>query len=461
MLTNLRIKNFKAWRDTGDIALAPLTVLFGANSSGKSSLHQFLMLLRQTAESSDRRRVLHTGDAGTPVDLGSYSQLVHDGDTDSALEFELGWRRRGVLDLEYPREERTFSGHDLTFDATIRATDETPPRLNVHEYGYRLSEGGISQLAVRSTRAGSDDYSLEADTIDLVKTLGRKWPVSAPGHFHAFPDDVTARYQSVEFTSDLTLALEEQLSMLNYLGPLRQKPNRLYRWSGEEVSDVGWRGERTVEALLAGQGRRISRGPNMRYQGLQAVVARWLKQLGVIEDFSVTPIGAGRDEYEVRVRTTRSGPEVLLTDVGFGVSQVLPVVVESFYAEPGSTVIMEQPEIHLHPAVQAGLADLFIEAISSREYGQPRRTQMIIESHSEHLLRRLLRRIAEGTVDPSDVACFFVSPGRNGSSIEPLQVDEYGDVRNWPQDFFGDQSGDLIAQTRAARDRRRAAREQP
>lgn len=460
MLTNLRIKNFKAWQDTGDIALAPLTILFGTNSSGKSSLHQFLMLLRQTAESSDRRRVLHTGDPGTPVDLGSYSQLVHDGDTASALEFELGWKRRGVLELEYPREDRTFSGHELTFNATIKATEETPPRLNIQEYGYQLSEDGASQLAVRSTRVRSDDYSLEADPIDLVKTLGRKWPVSAPGHFHAFPDDVTARYQSVEFTSDLTLALEEQLSMLNYLGPLRQKPSRLYRWSGEEVGDVGWRGERTVEALLAGQGRRISRGPRKRYEGLHSVVARWLKELGVIEDFSVTPIGAGRDEYEVRVRATRNSPEVLLTDVGFGVSQVLPVVVGSFYVEPGSTLIMEQPEIHLHPAVQAGLADLFIEAVHSQENREARRTQMIIESHSEHLLRRLLRRIAEGTVDPHDVACYVVSPGRNGSRIEPLQVDEYGEVRNWPQDFFGDQSSDLIAQTRAARDRRRAARQQ-
>ncbi len=128
------------------------------------------------------------------------------------------------------------------------------------------------------------------------------------------------------------------------------------------------------------------------------------------------------------MRTTRSGPEVLLTDVGFGVSQVLPVVVESFYAEPGSTVIMEQPEIHLHPAVQAGLADLFIEAISSREYGQPPSDP---DDHRIPFRAPPPPAAAEdrrgGTVDPSDVACFFVSPGgRNGSSIEPLQVDEYG-----------------------------------
>lgn len=455
MLTHLRIKNFKAWRDTGDVELAPLTILFGANSSGKSSLHQFLLMLRQTAESADRRRVLHTGDANTQVDLGSYSHLVHDGDVESALQFELAWKRRTPLELSYPRDELVFSGHDLEFNATIQATDEMPPRLTVQEYGYRLLQDGDSQIAVQSALGDGGRYTLSAEGVEIVTAMGRKWPVSAPGHFHAFPDDVTARYQSVEFTSDLTLALENQLSTLNYLGPLRQRPVRLYRWSGEEVGDVGWSGERTVEALLAGRDRRISRGPRMRYQSLQVVVARWLKELGVIESFSVSAIGAGRDEYEVRVRTAKGTREVLLTDVGFGVSQVLPVVVESFYMEPGSTVIMEQPEIHLHPSVQAGLADLFIEAIGSQENGRPRGTQFIIESHSEHMLRRLLRRIAEGKVDADQVRCYVVRPGRDGSQIESLQVDEFGEVRNWPQDFFGDQSEDLIARTYAARERRR------
>ena len=188
---------------------------------------------------------------------------------------------------------------------------------------------------------------------------------------------------------------------------------------------------------------------------LPETVAYWLTRLGVVESFSVEPIGEGRDEYEVRVTVTKGGRSVLLTDVGFGVSQVLPVIVESFYAEPGSTVIMEQPEIHLHPSVQAGLADLLIDAALSRENGKERKTQFIIESHSEYLLRRLLRRIAEGDrISSKDVRCYIVDNSDSGSVISPLQVDELGNVHNWPKNFFGDPNFDIIEQTRAARRRR-------
>lgn len=459
MLKSLRIKNFKAWKDTGNIELAPLTILFGANSSGKSSLHQFLLMLRQTVESPDRKRVLHTGDPRTPVDLGSYSQLVRNGDVTTPLEFRLGWQRRDPLTLTYFRTGEQFTGSDIDFNAAINAREGTPPRVRVDEYGYTLHSNDGHELSLHSSRNDKGNYNLKANGIELVRTMGRKWPVSPPSQFHAFPDDLATRYQSMDFTADLTLALEEQLSMLYYLGPLRQKPNRLYRWSGEEVGDVGWSGEQTIDALLAGRDRQYNRKPRAHRETLHTLVARWLKQLGVVDEFAVTPIGEGRDEYEVRVRTRGSSREVLLTDVGFGVSQVLPVIVQSFYSEPGSTVIMEQPEIHLHPSVQAGLADLFIEAISSREHGDPRGTQYIIESHSEYLLRRLLRRIAEGSdVDPELVRCYVVVNRKDGSKIEPLDVDKLGNVHNWPENFFGDPSEDLIAQTRAARQRRDAER---
>ena len=455
MLTRLRLTNFKAWHDTGDVELAPLTILFGANSAGKSSLHQFLLMLRQTIESPDRRRVLHTGDDRSPVDLGSYSGLRPDSGADSPLEFELDWRRSAPLRVDYARNNSRFSGRDLGFKAAISATADTPPRLRVDSYEYRLSTDGPDVLRLGSARNNKGEYEIRAEGIELARTLGRKRPVSAPSQFHAFPDDLPTRYQYLDFAADLTLALEEQLRAIDYLGPLRDKPNRLYRWSGEEVGHVGWRGEHAIEALLAGRTRTFNFAAKHKLQPLQVLVATWLRDLGVIDKFSVTQIGVGRDEYEVRVTSPGSRHEVLLTDVGFGVSQVLPVVVEAFYSAPGSTVVMEQPEIHLHPAVQAGLADLFIAAISAREDSAPRGTQFIIESHSEHLLRRLLRRVAEGEVDPADVRCYVVNPGKGGSTIEALDVDEYGNVHNWPEHFFGDPTADIIAQSRSARARRR------
>lgn len=456
MLTRLRLKNFKSWEDSGDLQLAPLTILFGANSSGKSSLHQFLLMLQQTIESPDRRRVLHTGDDRTPVDLGSYSSLLRNANVKTPLEFELDWTRVSPLQVAYARDNTKFSSREMGFRAAIGATDDTPPRLRVDNYWYRLGVDPPNLLELGSRRGDDGRYVVYAEGIEIVRTLGRKWPVSPPSQFHAFPDDLPTRYQYLDFAADMTLALEEQLRAINYLGPLRENPNRLYRWSGEEVGHVGWRGEHTIEALLAGQSRRLNFKSGERLKPLQPLVAQWLKQLGVIDRFTVLQIGDGRDEYEVRVTTPGNSREVLLTDVGFGVSQVLPVIVEAFYSAPGSTVVMEQPEIHLHPSVQAELADLFIAAIAAREDSRPRNTQFIIESHSEHLLRRLLRRIAEEKVDPKDVCCYVVNPGRRGSTIEALDFDSYGNVRNWPEKFFGDPTEDMIEQSRSARRRRKA-----
>jgi predicted ATPase len=129
---------------------------------------------------------------------------------------------------------------------------------------------------------------------------------------------------------------------------------------------------------------------------------------------------------------------VLIPDMGFGVSQVLPVLVQCYYAPPGSTLIFEQPEIHLHPAVQSALADVFIDVM------QHRQMQIIIESHSEHLLRRLQRRIAEKSLTRESIALYFCEMQEGQSRIRELEVDMFGSIRNWPRDFFGDLTEELL-----------------
>lgn len=188
----------------------------------------------------------------------------------------------------------------------------------------------------------------------------------------------------------------------------------------------------------------------------QALIARWLKRMGLIEEFRVSPIAKGRKEYEVRIRIQAGAPEVLITDVGFGISQVLPVMVQCFYVPPNSTILFEQPEIHLHPSVQSHLADLLIEAIHAREDGEPRNTQLIVESHSEHLIRRVQRRIAEEELRPEEVAIYFVSQKKGVSKIEALQIDEYGNISNWPENFFGDDFEDITAMTLKAIERKKS-----
>lgn len=137
-----------------------------------------------------------------------------------------------------------------------------------------------------------------------------------------------------------------------------------------------------------------------------------------------------------------------MTDVGFGVSQILPALVLLYYVPEGATVVMEQPEIHLHPAVQSGLADVMLNV------SQARNVQIIVESHSEHLLRRLQRRVAEESVNHEDVKLYFVSPRGRSAQVADLVLNEWGEVENWPEQFFGDEFGEIAAISKAAITRR-------
>jgi predicted ATPase len=448
MLTSLQVQNFKSWQDTGEIRLAPITGFFGANSSGKTAILQLLLLLKQTAESADRTRVLQLGDDRTYVDLGTFYDVTFGHHAPGVLAFELAWTmpELKIDDPEGRPNRPLFATDKLRFAATIRG-DKTGGA--VEKFVYHL-EKLDPPVHFGMQRKGNGDktkqYDLDVEGYTPKRTPGRPWPLPSPAKFYGFPDQVSGYFQNMGFASVFGLALEEAMSQVYYLGPLREYPHRSYIWTGEPPRDVGRRGELAVPALLAAQERNllINRGYRKRRQRLDERVAQWLRELGLIDSFEMKALAPNRKEYEVRVRRTAGAPTVLITDVGFGVSQILPVLTLCYYAPEGSTLLLEQPEIHLHPSVQAGLADVFIDACRTRNI------QILIESHSEHLLRRLQRRIAEEVLPANDAAFYFVQMQQAASHLHQLDVDMFGNIRNWPQDFFGDEMGDLIAMTEAA-----------
>ena len=181
--------------------------------------------------------------------------------------------------------------------------------------------------------------------------------------FNDFPFTVRRQPRSEDLFFDLTYGLDVLLVNLHYLGPRRADPHRIYSWSGAEPLNMGTTGEFVVDALLTGGGsHKTFVDPNIGFVNIEEYAARWLKLLGLIEGFRVEPVAPARRIFEVKVQQSRGSPEVLLADVGFGVSQILPVIVLCFYVPEKSTVILDHPDIHLHPLAQAGLADVFIEA---------------------------------------------------------------------------------------------------
>lgn len=457
MIDSILLHNFKSWQHVGPMRLAPLTGLFGTNSSGKTSLMQFLLMLKQTAESPDRNLVLELGDTRSLVELGTFRDVVHQHDVAKTLQWRLGWKLREPMTVVDPRALSSvlLNGDAIEYAASVRWErngSSASGRMTVANMIYRFAD---AEFGMRPLADHPGEYELTSThkrgTFKRVK--GRAWNLPQPAKCYGFPDQVRAYFQNAAFLSDFELAFEKLAASIYYLGPLREYPKREYPWGGSQPTDVGRRGERVVEALLASrdQGVLYSLGRGKRRKALDEVVAMWLKDLGLIDSFEVRPIVSGGKLFQVWVRRQPGAQEVLLTDVGFGVSQILPVIALCYYVPEGSTVLLEQPEIHLHPRVQAGLADVLIEAVKSRN------VQVIVESHSEHLLRRLQRRIAEEKLQPEETALYFCEVQAGVSHLTTLRVDLYGNIENWPEGFFGDDFGEIAETQRAILRRRRGS----
>ena len=287
---------------------------------------------------------------------------------------------------------------------------------------YRI--GGRHRSAVHpphSTRS-PDHWIPGAGT--RIDRCGLRPPIKCYG----FPDEPFAYFQNSGLVNAFELALRRQFgNSLFYLGPLRQYPARPYPWQGSTPSRVGAEGERAIEALLASGRRprkeRIARelksnGHAKKLFLVEDVVSQWLREMELARSFYVERVAEDADIYRVRIKRSSDSAEVLLPDVGFGASQVLPVLVLLACVPKTSVVILEQPELHLHPAVQAALADAILET------ARVGRAQVIVESHSEYLLSRLQRRVAEGTVSKEDIALYFCDHDDRRSSIERLDSND-------------------------------------
>jgi hypothetical protein len=414
------------------------------------------MMLKQTVESPDRKAVFYPGGKNSAVQLGSYQEMVFHRDPENKISFEYEWTLPTSTKFKDPNSGQSYTYNQVGFDAEVGLGNKDQHTLVVDKFQYEMKDADSRNLSIGMERKedSKSEYKVEATDFALKRNKGRVWYPGAPVRFYGFPDEVVAYHQNADFVQELNLQHEKLFRSICYLGPLRTKTERLYSWTGMEPESVGYAGENSVAAILAARNRKISLGYKKIAKPFEQIIAMKLKEMNLIEEFKVNPISEQRQEYEVKVRTKGSKDWVDLPDVGFGISQVLPVLVQCFYAPANSIIIMEQPEIHLHPNAQSALADVMIDVINSRENGKDRNIQLIIETHSEHFLRRLQRRIAENVVSQEKVSAYFANVSRTPAKLEPLQIDMFGSIQNWPENFFGDEMGDITGQAKAAMKKR-------
>ena len=543
MLTALRIGNFKAFAESQWIPVRPLTLIYGANSSGKSSVLHSMILARHAQETGDLD-VHRTNVGGESVDLGGFRQYVHRREANRRVEWAMdldtsSFKDRlaelfapvkqvtmllnlgiGLDDQDHPLPESIPEIHtyELLADgqSLLRMSRRRDGKLQLdrldHEHPvFREVIKAMVLLSTTTETIHPEDFEgLDEAIAELVPEvvakstqflpdgLGESNVFSPGGQARLFTISKARRKEelSAAVRSFLPRKIDEilrgvgqvvagELSRLRYLGPLRSYPPRHLAFS--QHHDPNWyagggyawdviRRDASVRKLV---NEWLSAPDRLQtpYElilrdlvGIDQLEGPLLDGLEQIEldmepdyDDSPTPTGAypvvkDPEAEAVKIRDLirssdidklnelimidrRSNTVVSHRDVGIGVSQVLPILVGA-YASRNQIIAIEQPEIHLHPALQADLGDVFIQSALG-----PGRNRFLIETHSEHLLLRVMRRMRETSNDelpegvppitPKDVCVLFVQPKGTSSAVRHLELDEEGQLLDaWPGGFF-------------------------
>ncbi len=408
-ITKIAVSGFKPLANECAIDIRPLTILAGANSSGKSSIMQPLLMLKQTLEAPyDPGPLLLEGPNVQFTSAEQFlSKLTHE-DREDCFQIEI---------------ETNQSVSVRTIFRRVRSGIELVEMARKFKFRTRPDE----HLTLKPGMP-LEAIELQADLDSMLKSIGKNLVVKRLRCFLRLEsEDGRIVYD------DLSETFESQIFNSIHLPGLRGNPERLYK-----LTSSGPRYPGTFENYTASIIHEWQETTEKRLQSL----ADALHILGLTGQVGTKKIGDTRIELQVgRLSDERTSETdmVSIADVGFGVSQILPVLVALVVAEPGRLVYLEQPEMHLHPRAQVKLAQVLADAAK-------RGVRVVAETHSSLLLLAVQTLVAEGSLSPELVKLHWFTRGENGATeINTADLDEAGAYGDWPEDF---DDVDLKAQSR-------------
>lgn len=472
MIKTLRLRNFKAFQDTGDIELKPITILAGPNSGGKSSVLQSLLLLKQTVEAESPEIDLNLD--GRFLQFARFNELVFGRPRlqSSEVNYEIQIETRIPTDvipryfpnLAVPENvEQLPLQTDIEFSFRYKEVEEGKRQvvLNRFNMSSRVQNVAGPQLAIAFRNRG---HRVKLVGVELPEPYQER-AIRGIARSHFLPGFLLLESEAEKgklkpsppavlldpiFHNPLRDLEVELKYHLKYLGPLREEPRRAYLHSGSPYPEIGRRGEYAAQILWLEKDKTIEYWPSCEQDSEKCrmidAIDDAFRHLGITQPIDVKSAKSIMYQILFGIPQIKGRNQVTIADVGFGVSQLLPVVVTGLRSPKQSLLLFEQPEIHLHPKLQANLADFFLTLALSGK-------RLLVETHSDYLINRLRRRIAE---DPTDelrekVSILFVRPPHNGEGaiVEPLRVDTYGVIENWPPDFLPESADEAEAIFRA------------
>lgn len=441
MFTYLGLRNFRAF-EGASIQLAPLTVFVGPNNAGKSSIVSALRILAQTALSEDFRiPLLLNGPMG---DFGTHRDIVYQNKRGRSIGISIGWvvspgshragresqPREARLDLNFAY--RTQRREVILQDSSL--SDQSGQNVFSSKFSPD-SETHLVKLAVPTSPA-ANGTRLER-RVRLIHFLVPIWEVVAYQRRRSKTQESASFRDAISFSGGAFETLFKGLRSIEYLGPFRGMPKRTVLFSGERPARLGMDGGKAVNLLALDY---LRKGRSKKRLSNQII--NWFKSVEMASDLKVRVLSDRHFEMLIQHPATREFEN--LADVGYGVSQVLPILAAGYNMESGSTLIVEEPEIHLHPRAQAGLGDFFAGLYKNG-------VQCVLETHSEHLIVRLQKHVATGFLKASDILVYYVHAPSASKEIFKLRLRDDGMFADeWPRGFFEDRLEEATALARAS-----------
>jgi predicted ATPase len=459
MIQDITLENFKGFKRLDQLNIKPITILCGTNSSGKSSILQSILLLKQTLDSKNNNQTLLLN--GRFVHLGTFENIIYQKKIENNVVFNFKMKITKEDGIRY-------------FVRELAGIDSSEYLV---QYKVSLSTGQNSSTFIKPIIINKIDFIIETKNKDqentivsielTLKTNGTyyvKWnnlhtdnwvnenklskknnageiqlkiefANLCPISFH-FAEDNKIEHRSVlrplYMMGDL---LKNIFNSYTYIGPLREEPSRRYIYE-DEIVEIGIKGENAAYIYLAEQEKYIYdhfiyNNENLEIQStikLGEAVDYWLNFMGIKE---LKPESIN-DIIQLNLQSSSSEKvRVSIADVGFGVSQIFPIILEGLRMKKQGTLLLEQPEIHLHPKLQMQMADYFIALALSNK-------NVIVETHSDHIINRLVRRVVEDESGflKNYIQIYFISSNGEGSIYEEVKLDDTRGIINWPVDFF-------------------------
>jgi len=424
MIERIYAKNYRAFKDL-DVDLSKINLFFGPNNSGKSSILSLISVLSQTLNSSDHSVPLLL--RGSKEDLGTYGDMVHNHNTDDEITM-------GIQIKPFEKEtQKILKMGKKPFNAIIELKYGFRPirhEIVLNQIVLDIPSEDVKLKIEKSKSYSSTNYYLtklkikenESDKHIKVDFLSHFLPHLYSNIF----ESSKIRYKFLNFP----FIFSREIKDVEFIGAFREPPKRTYMFSGENPGNVGTHGERAIDLMLIDyfkQGKEKKQIVNL--------ISKWFKKCEISERININTISDRHQEItlsQISNDSYSSDKQENLVDVGYGCSQVLPILVAGYSLSEGKILMVQEPEIHLHPKAQAELGTFFYD-LAKKD------VQSIIETHSEHLLLRLQAHIADkkSGLSPDDIRIYYVKVKDGERKIERLNLKENGFFADeWPEGFF-------------------------